>query len=443
VADDRANLIVIDEEGHLVADEGAERKLQQYAGRYRIIPTAGEIVILQRVEPEGRAEGSTSALFTGRVALAGDIEAVGGVIDAIHFIHSNNWSGQLAIIDGTTRKNVHFRRGDIKTAASNVPEDRLGAILYRYGVVDEATLSEALKSNSGAARLGQILVDKGALTAHELYTYVRKQVEEIFFSLLVLRRGAFYFYRTPDEVGPSSQLKLSTKALLFEGVRRIDELSYFREKLPSPEVVLVRRTPQPTDRIGPREQRVLGLVDGIRDLGAIARLSHLGEFETTKVLYQLLQTGFIQLRQAADALEVKAVATGSIDNLHASIVDTFNAVYAKIFSAVAEKGRREQLERGLVSFLASAEEFAPLFVGVQLMPDGRLPRDVVLANLHFAPTNNRVEYLHHGLSELLSFELFTAGEAVDRKEQEELHQKLDAILRQGPAADRVRENGAA
>jgi hypothetical protein len=444
VSEDHSHSILINEEGRLDVDPGAERKLAAYAGRYRVIPTAGEIVILQRCEPAAPAESSSSALFAGRVALAGDVESVGGLIDVIHFVHANNWSGQLSVVDGPVRKTLYFRRGDIRTAASNVPEDRLGAILYRYGVVNENTLTEAIKSATGSARLGQILVEKGALSAHALYTYVRKQVEEIFFSLLVLRRGAFYFYRTPDEVGPSSQLKLSTKALLFDGVRRIDELSYFREKLPSPEVVLIKREPQPAERLGPREQRVLGLVDGVRDIAAIARISHLGEFETTKALYQLLQTGFVQLRPAADALEVQAVAQGgsSVDDLHARILDTFNAVFVKIFSAVADQGRRDQLERNLISFFGSAEEFAPLFVGVQLLPDGRLPRDVVMANLHFAPTNNRVEYLHRGLSELLYFELFTAGEAVDRKEQEELHQKLDAILHPKPA-NKHAEHGAA
>src|SRR5262249_62207910 len=124
-----------------------------------------------------------------------------------------------------------------------------------------------------------------------------------------------------------------------------------------------------------------------------------------------------QVRQAADALEVKAASKGgtSVDDLYAHVVDTFNAVYVKIWRAVAEKGKREQLVRGLDSFLASANEFAPLFVGITLAEDGRLPRDVVIANLMFAPTNNKVEYLHRGLSDLLYFELFTAGEAVDRK----------------------------
>jgi hypothetical protein len=205
----------------------------------------------------------------------------------------------------------------------------------------------------------------------------------------------------------------------------------------------MRCEPAPNERLGPREQRVLGLVDGMRDLGAIARLSHLGEFDTTKTIYQLLQTKFVQLRAAADALEVKAVAKGgsSVDDLHAHIIDTFNAVYAKVWSAVAEKDKTDQLIIGVASFIASAEEFAPLFVGVSLGADGKLPRDMLSSNLMMAPTNNRVEYLHRGLSELLYFELFTAGEAVDRKEQEELHQKLDAILQKDE--ERRSEDGAA
>src|SRR5258706_3714463 len=99
-------------------------------------------------------------------------------------------------------------------------------------MVSEDALADALKA-SGGARLGHALVELGAITPHDLYQYVRKQVEEIFFSVLVLRSGTFYFYRTDDDVGPNSQLQISTKTLLFEGVRRIDELSYFHEKLPS------------------------------------------------------------------------------------------------------------------------------------------------------------------------------------------------------------------
>src|SRR5271167_4615206 len=66
VSEDRGNttgnIILIDEEGRLTADPGAERRLAAYAGRYRVLPTAGEIVLLQRADAPSRQESSNSAL---------------------------------------------------------------------------------------------------------------------------------------------------------------------------------------------------------------------------------------------------------------------------------------------------------------------------------------------------------------------------------------------
>jgi hypothetical protein len=431
------NSVIIDADGHLTVDSEAQRRLAGRPGRFRVVPTTGELIILQRVgwKPGERRDASHSVIVPGRVVLAGEVDAVGGLVDVINFIHVSHWSGQLALVDGLVRKTLYFRRGDIRSAASNVPEDRLGAILYRYGVVSEEQLDQAVKASTGMAKLGQTLVEQGSLTAHELYTYVRRQVEEIFWSVLSLRKGGFYFYRTADDDGPPSQLLLSTKALLFDGVRRIDELSYFREKLPSQDLVLVRKVPQPPERLPPREQRMLDLVDGARDLAALSQQSHLGEFETTKILYQLLQSGYVQPRPPG-RIQIRRMRPGdAVDDLYAKIVESFNYVYAKIHAAVAARGKSAALQKGLESFFGSVAEFAPLFVGLTVNEDGTLQREQVLANLEMAPTDDRIDYLHRGLNELLFFELFTAGEAVDRREELELHQRLNQILRDVPAED--------
>jgi hypothetical protein len=384
-------------------------------------------LVLQRVSPRKPDEG-------GRVVLAGEIDRTGGLVDVIHFIHGNNWSGQLTVMSREVRKALYFRRGDIHTAASNVPEDRLGAILYRYGMVSEAQLEEALKAQAGqAAKLGQALVEKGLLTPHHLYTSMRRQVEEIFFSVLVFRDGDFYFTRTTDDAGPQSQLQLSAKGLLFEGVKRIDELSLFREQLPSPDLVLVRREPAPPEKLGELEQRVLNLVDGTRNLAAVSQQSHLGEFETTRILYQLLRSGWLQKRPARTQLEMKATAAATSEtDTFARIIETFNDVYARIHAAVAQKSKEQALQKGLESFFGSVAEFAPLFTGLTMTPEGQLPVGQVLSSLAFAPTEDKLDYLHRGLNELLFFELFTAGEAVDRREEIELHHRLNEILRDIP-----------
>ena len=417
--------LVIDEAGHLTVEgRAAQRRLAARPGRYRLIPSPANLVILERVAEEGaKAE-------PGHTVLCGDIERVGGLIDVIHFIFGSGWSGQLTVLDGAVRKTLYFKRGDVRMAASNVSEDRIGAILYRYGRISAQDLERALSQVTQEHRFGQVLVETGALTTHDLYQFVRKQVEEIFYSILVMRKGEYYFYRTGDDDVPPSQLQLSTKQLLFEGVRRIDEMSYFREKLPSPEVVLLRRDPPPSDKLPPRETRVLSLVDGVRDLGAIARESHLGEFETTKVCFQLMHAEWVLVRPETQSPSRPAAPQSA--EAYRAIVDHFNEAYAKVHTAVAAQGKRDALFKGLDSFFQSAAEFAPLFVGVALDGEGRLMPDQLLSNLEMAPTDDRLDYLQRGMRELLFFELFSAGEAVNREDELKLHGRLQQILKEIP-----------
>jgi hypothetical protein len=390
-------------------------------GTYRLLPTSDDLVLLQRVA----GPGETPAV--GRVLLSGEIDHQGGLLDIIDFIHTNTWTGHLDIVSGAVRKALYCRRGDVQSAASNVPEDRLGAILFRFGLVSDAALERALGRAAGTPnRIGQLLVDDGVITAHDLYSSMRRQVEEIFYSVLALREGAFYFFGGENE-GPPSQLLLSTKALLFEGVRRIDELSYFRQKLPSSDVVLVRREPAPLDKLKPVEERVLELVDGKRSIALLARHSQLGEFDATRVLFHLLQSGWVQPAAPRARLETNATAVGA--DTQTQIVLVFNEVYAKVHAAVAQNGKEAALHRGLESFFSSVAEFSPLFVGVRAEADGTMPVDQLLANLAMSPVADKLDYLHRGLNELLFFELFTAGEAVDRREEMELHQRLSQIMK--------------
>jgi hypothetical protein len=428
VSDDRETLRVTPD-GRVVIGPELTRKLAARPGVYRLLPTTGGLLLLQRLPGEGKPAGPPGS--PGRALLSGEIDRLGGLADIIHFIHTNTWSGQLEIVSGQVRKALYCRRGDVQSAASNVPDDRLGAILYRYGLVSEEALASAVKRVAGTPnRIGQVLVEDGIITAHDLYTSMRRQVEEIFYSVLAVREGEFYFYKSGEDEGPPSQLLLPTKALLFEGIRRIDELSYFREKLPSSDVVLVRREPAPTEKLKPTEERVLQLVDGLSSIEHVARASHLGEFEATRILYQLLQSGWLQPRPARASLGGGA---GGADT-QGKIIAVFNEVYAKIHGAVsAQHGKQAALRRGLESFFSSVAEFSPLFVGVVLGEDGTLPADQLLANLMMCPVEDKLDYLHRGLNELLFFELFTAGEAVDRREEIALHQRLSQILKDVPS----------
>jgi hypothetical protein len=185
VSKDSLTLVISDGGQVLVEGRAAQRRLAARPGHYRLLPSPANLVVLERAEEEAPA--------AGRTALAGEIERVGGLIDIIHFISQSSWSGQLTVLGGAFRKSVYFKRGEVRTASSNVAEDRIGAILYRYGRIGQADLERAVAQATHEQRFGQVLVDNGTLTQHDLYQFVRKQVEEIFFSVLVARRGEYYF----------------------------------------------------------------------------------------------------------------------------------------------------------------------------------------------------------------------------------------------------------
>ena len=71
----------------------------------------------------------------------------------------------------------------------------------------------------------------------------------------------------------------------MDGIRRIDEMSLFRARIPGPYAFLRRREPRRPMTLKPTEQTLLGLVDGRRTVAEIATAAHASEFDATKILY--------------------------------------------------------------------------------------------------------------------------------------------------------------
>ncbi len=412
--DDRGTLRPMGDraKGHLRAREGL----------WRVVPTPDELLVLQRVSPRQEEKGRKRI---GRILLTGVISNSTDVIDVLNYIYGNQRSGVLVFVEGPVKKTLFFRDGDVFMATSNQEEDRLGAVLFRFGFVDQDRLQEVLQA-SGGKRLGQALVDRGLITVHDLYLAVRKQVEEIFCSLLLFRSGFFYYYTLRDDKALSGGIRLSTHGLLMEAVRRIDEMELFREKIPSSDVVLEVCPDVPPRNLDERESVVYCLVDGRRTLADIARESRFGEFETTKVIYHLLQMRYIRLRERGEA--VGGLRPSAFGEAAVQVVETFNEVYRKILAEVQAKGRVEQLRRGLLSFFENPGDFADLFRGVVPAEDGSLPAARIAQNLSSIEVSNRNDYLYQALNELLFFMMFNAGQALDEEEERALKQKLDEIF---------------
>lgn len=229
-----------------------------------------------------------------RATLRGTLEGF-SIADVIGLINMNKKSGILSFVFHGSTKALFFTKGEIVFATSSLPQDRLGESLVRAGKLKREDLEGALRDADRRQGwvLGKLLVEKAYLAPKDLFQGVRRQVEEIIYSLFLQKQGVYFFFEGDLDTRDFPKLNMSAQNLVMEGIRRIDEWGLFLEKIPSGELMLSRKRELPQIDLTPDERGVLDLADGTRTVSEISRSSGLGEFNTYKVLHHLMSAGFI------------------------------------------------------------------------------------------------------------------------------------------------------
>jgi len=135
---------------------------------------------------------------------------------------------------GGTERAVALIEGNVAWACSKQPGRAAGRGRLPLGLADRARVHHLLQSQREAAdrrRIGQLLVQSGAMTERTCRARLRHQVIEIFLGLLVAQSGAFLFLRGCDRARLPNVFALDTEALLLDGLRRLDEMELFRGRV--------------------------------------------------------------------------------------------------------------------------------------------------------------------------------------------------------------------
>lgn len=196
---------------------------------------------------------------------------------------------------------VYFEKGAVVAAEIRSNPHPLGTLLLRAGKIAEADLARAraLQGAGDGRRLGDILVDLGAMNRRDLERLVRQQVQEVIFELMNWSEGYFSFEETSGpRTSAEASVRIPTESLLMEAARRIDEWSRIEAKVPH--LGVVPRFADADSQHGmldltPFEWEVIATVDGARDLRAIAEQLARAEFEIARTIFGLTSTGVVVL----------------------------------------------------------------------------------------------------------------------------------------------------
>jgi hypothetical protein len=143
---------------------------------------------------------------------------------------------------------------------------------------------------------GQIYLHDGKIVHAQLEDAVG---EEAVYTLAIWSQGDFKF-----EPGTATELRTISKSntnLLMEAARRLDEWRVLSKKIPSVDMIqefVVQETREGQINLNTSEWMILSKIDGQRSIKTIAGTGRLSVFDVSKILYGLIATGLIRLREA-------------------------------------------------------------------------------------------------------------------------------------------------
>ncbi len=285
--------------------------------------------------------------------------------DVIQLLFLGRRTGCLALADRHNFGTIYFDEGQLVYASIVNRRDRLGDILMRSGRITAEHLRDAVDRQQGDRdhKLGEILVQMGALPREELERYMRVQIEEAVYYLFTWTSGTFNFEAGVRPEREDFLVRINPEYLLLEGARRVDEWSLIEKKIPSFDLIFAvdgSHIGASAPELSDEQRRLVPLLDGTRDVTQLVEESGLVEFEAGKALFGLITAGFAH-RVGTSAATAPRVNDSRVDE-HRNLGIAFYK------AAMLDEALREFRR---VADLRPADSSAPFFLGLIALKQSR------------------------------------------------------------------------
>ncbi len=384
----------------------ASQALRARVGEWALLRSPPEVVFAIRHGEAART-----------LRMAGEVRSPGALCDVVALITQAGWGGELVVLQPSVGRSIFFEGGQVVGAQTSEPAEKLGEVLWRFGAITREQLEEVVRAaEKSGKRFGETALELEFVDPEELFRMMARQVEEVFYGAVHVSQAMFYLFDRFDEARLARRHHLATGQLLMEAARRMDELRFFREKVPSDAWVPVPAPASSGKKPPPEFAGVLAECDGRRSVAEIGRRIGQLEFEVTRAVFQLA---------AAGCVTVAAPRPVGVP----SIVETYNRAIVEIHRACDEAGSGRELRAGLEQFALSTGVYVPLFAGAGPEQDGSILAERIARNVAAVAAGDGDAWLAQQLVEHAGFALFQAGSLLPREAEATLNVRVAEILK--------------
>jgi tetratricopeptide (TPR) repeat protein len=150
----------------------------------------------------------------------------------------NKLTGELAFKRGSVQKYFCFRNGDMVQAKTNVPEERLGEILFKLGKISPEAHAEINRYIDPDKAIGESLAQKGLTSQRNMEDGLTYQMREITLSLFPHFDAQISFDESASIGDQKFPSRINVSYLIEDGIRRMKShpalQKFFEKKIPFP-----------------------------------------------------------------------------------------------------------------------------------------------------------------------------------------------------------------
>ncbi len=258
----------------------------------------------------------------------GDFEGL-FLTDILQLLCNDQKTGLLRVIGSESENRVFFLEGSVVYASSTIKKVRLGHLMKRDGLISRAMLEDCVAVAGNQNKfVGRVIADKGHASENTVKKYVKKQVEEIIYTLLFWQKGRFEYKDAKLNLKDMIVVYLKPMKLILDASRRMDELSVLKKVIPGDKTVFkISKNVEKQNEIKltSDEWEIISYIDGGRNVRQIIDETGYDEFAVYKILYSFISYGLIEQKE-----EGKTAGREEEERPYAYLVTVYNDVLVTV-----------------------------------------------------------------------------------------------------------------
>jgi curved DNA-binding protein CbpA len=198
-------------------------------------------------------------------------------------IYSGRKSGSLVVEHRGVKKILFFQEGGLIFVKTEIPEERLGAVLFAQGKIDQATLEAIPSMDTSGRMLGESLIADRRISKKDLYEALLAQMSLVTLSLFASFEDKIDFQERERFREGDFETKLHLPSLIERGIREMPFHPTLAEFL-GPKIPVVRGGGS-LDALDERERALLSTLKGDRTSAVVLESQTLDPRAFWKAIY--------------------------------------------------------------------------------------------------------------------------------------------------------------